>query len=62
MDVNPGDREEKCGGMMKPISALLKSGGNMIIHRCVKCGFERNNRVAEEDDFDTLVKISSGLS
>lgn len=61
VDVNPGDRAGKCGGMMKPISVFLKNGENMIAHRCAKCGFERNNKVAEEDDFDTLVKISSGL-
>jgi len=59
VDVNPGDREEKCGGMMKPISAFLKSGQNIIVQRCVNCGFERNNRVNQEDDFDAFVKISS---
>ncbi len=60
VDVNPGDREEKCGGMMKPIGAFLKNTENTIAHRCVKCTFERNNKVTGEDDFDTLVKISSG--
>lgn len=61
VDVSPGDREEKCGGMMMPAGAAIKSGENIIVHRCVKCGFERSNKAASADDFDALVKISSGL-
>lgn len=59
VDVNPGDREEKCGGMMKPASVLFKNKESFIVHRCVKCGFERNNKVCKDDSFDTLIKISS---
>lgn len=62
VDVNPGDREERCGGMMKPAGALLKSGENIVVHRCVKCAFERNNRVSKKDDFDIVVKTSSCFS
>ena len=58
-DVNPGDREERCGGMMKPVGTALKSGENILVHRCVKCGFERSNKVNKEDDFDIVVKTSS---
>ena len=61
VDVNPGDRKEKCEGMMKPIETLLKSGKNIIVHKCVKCGFERNNKVNEIDDFDIFVKTSSSF-
>ncbi|MEK7066560.1 MAG: RNHCP domain-containing protein [Patescibacteria group bacterium] len=61
VDVNPGDREEKCQGMMTPISSFLKSGENIIAHRCVKCGFERSNRINEKDDFDIVVEASSGF-
>ena len=60
MDVNPGDRKEECGGMMEPAGVTLKGGENVIIHRCVSCGFERSNKVGVEDDFDSVVKISSG--
>lgn len=59
VDVNPGDREERCGGMMKPSGVLFKNRESFIIHKCVKCGFERNNKVCKADSFDTLVKISS---
>ena len=59
VDVNPGDREEECGGMMKPIRAFFKRGNSVIVHRCVKCAFERSNMASKEDNFDVLVKISS---
>ena len=41
VDINPGDRAEKCGGMMKPIGALKIGDSYSIIHQCEKCGFER---------------------
>lgn len=59
VDVNPGDREEKCGGMMEPVRISIKKGENYVNHRCVKCDFERVNKVKKEDNFDTIVKISS---
>lgn len=61
VDINPGDREEKCGGMMKPSESLIKHGENMIKHICVKCDFERSNKVNKEDDFDIIVKTSFGF-
>jgi len=44
---------------MESIGALLKNGENSIIHRCVKCGFERINKVDAADDFNIVVKVSS---
>ncbi|MBU6431468.1 RNHCP domain-containing protein, partial [Patescibacteria group bacterium] len=38
VDVNPGDREEKRGGTMKPTGIFLESAENTIVHICVKCG------------------------
>ena len=59
VDINPGDREEKCGGMMEPIGAFLKNGENILVHKCIRCSFERNNGVGKKDNFDAFVKISS---
>lgn len=59
VDVNPGDRKEKCEGMMLPSGIMLKGGENVISHKCVKCGFERCNKVGVSDDFDAVVKVSS---
>lgn len=58
VDINPGDRAEECGGLMEPIDLELKDGKYIILHRCVKCGFERRNKVCEEDNFETVLELS----
>jgi rubrerythrin len=57
VDINPGDRACNCGGLMEPISILQKNSDFLIVHRCVKCGFERKNKVAEEDSRDELYRL-----
>jgi rubrerythrin len=65
VDVNPGDRAAECGGMMRPIrvegsSSAARDGKEYsIIHVCEKCGHEKKNRVAPDDDFNVLAKISA---
>lgn len=59
VDVNPGDRQETCHGLMKPIAIDLKKGEYSILHHCEKCGFERWNKVSKDDDFDIVVKLSN---
>ena len=62
VDNNPGDRESKCGGMMKPIS-VEKSGEDFIItHQCEKCGKTIRQRTNENDDIDTIIAISANNS
>ena len=42
VDINPGDREAECRGLLKPIQVLPDSKkGYIIIYRCTKCGEER---------------------
>lgn len=59
VDINPGDRMAKCGGMMEPIAIESKDGGYIIVHRCVKCGYEKRNKKSEEDNFEAILKLSS---
>ena len=59
VDVHPGDRAAVCGGMMEPVSVMKKGDEYTILHKCVKCGFERQNKAVKEDNFDMLVQISA---
>ena len=52
VDVNPGDRAATCGGMMEPVEVALKGGEYIILHRCIKCGFEKKNKASKEDMFN----------
>jgi len=58
VDVNPGDRQSKCLGMMKPASVLKKKGDYVLNHACQKCGFQRSNKIAKDDNFEEVIKLS----
>ncbi len=62
IDINPGDRMNKCLGLMKPISVELKGGGSVytIVYKCLKCGVLKKNRSAKNDSFQTILFISKG--
>ena len=59
VDIFPGDRAEKCSGMMEPIGVTKKGGEYTIIHKCTICAFEKPNRAVPEDNFDMLVQVSA---
>ena len=59
VDINPGDRAETCQGLMEPESAFQKSGQWIIMHKCLKCGFVRNNKSVTDDNFDVLLTLST---
>jgi hypothetical protein len=57
VDVHPGDRASECGGMMSPDSFTMKKQEFIVIHKCVKCGFVRKNKLSEEDNMDALISL-----
>jgi hypothetical protein len=59
VDVDPGDRAEPCGGMMEPIALEGTTPHYRIRSRCVRCGLERINRVADNDEPDALLALSA---
>jgi len=58
VDVFPGDRREKCGGLMEPVGLKIESGKEAIVHKCVKCGEIKNCKVSKKDNRDEIIKIS----
>lgn len=58
MDINPGDRENACGGLMKPIKIEMKGREYVIVAKCVKCGLGKRNKTAKEDNMNIIMKIS----
>ena len=68
VDINPGDRANSCGGILRPIQTLPDpKKGFIIIHRCDKCGQTVRNKAAAEakiqpDNNDLLIKLTAGLS
>ena len=61
VDINPGDREETCHGMLKPTQVILDSKkGYVIIYKCEKCGAIRKNKAAIDDNMDLIIKLTVG--
>lgn len=47
-----GDRASRCGGLMAPVGVFTRRTGEyVILHRCLRCGVERFNRIAADDNF-----------
>ena len=61
VDINPGDRKEDCGGLMKVISIENKDGKYVLMYECDKCGYIRKNKVHEDDDMGALIQIQKAL-
>lgn len=58
LDINPGDRENKCKGVMKPIDIENNSKKRyVIIYKCEKCGATHKNKGAIDDNIDTIISL-----
>ena len=58
VDIEPGDRAERCCGMMEPILLEGSTPSYRIVHKCIQCGATRRVDVAENDDPDAIVALS----
>jgi hypothetical protein len=58
VDINPGDRQHGCGGLMKPIAVEIDHGGYILIHKCQKCGLQKRNKTVKEDSFETILALT----
>ena len=59
LDIEPGDREADCGGIMEPVGVWVRKNGEWaIIHRCRICGHLSSNRVAADDNPMKLMSIA----
>lgn len=62
-----GDRLSACKGQMRPIGLTMKKSRNkyrletggelMLIHECTECGDLSINRIAADDDSDSVIKV-----
>lgn len=55
VDVFPGDRSEKCSGLMEPVAY----DGKDIFFKCLKCRKIKKNKSVLNDNSDILVELSA---
>ena len=58
VDFRPGDRLNKCMGVMPPIGKTLKKDGEeSVVHKCERCGEVRKNRIAGDDGESLVTRL-----
>ena len=59
VDVFPGDRAAKCGGMMEPVGVETGGDRTVLLHRCETCGRQTRCRTSPDDDWDAIRAVSA---
>lgn len=59
VDVFPGDRAARCGGMMEPVGVETGGGRTVLLHRCATCGHRSRCRTSPDDDWDAVSAVSA---
>lgn len=57
VDIFPGDRKNKCMGLLKPIAVEKFKDTYKIIYKCDKCGEIHKNIMADDDNFEEILKL-----
>lgn len=60
VDINPGDRQNDCKGILKPVDLeYSQNKGYVLIYKCTKCNQVKRNKVADDDDKTMITKVSN---
>ena len=59
VDILPGDRQNDCHGLLKPIGIEKYKNTYKIIYKCLKCHQLHKNICANDDDFDKIIFLST---
>ena len=59
VDINPGDRMNKCLGMLVPIGIQKHKNTYKIVYKCSKCNEVHRNIMANDDDYNLIIKLST---
>ena len=58
VDINPGDRNNSCKGMLEPIGIEKFKDSFKIIYLCEKCHKTHKNIMARDDDMNKIIELS----
>ena len=57
VDIMPGDRKNECCGLLVPISIEKYKNTYKIVYKCNNCKQTHKNIIANDDNFDEILKI-----
>ena len=58
VDINPGDRQNTCLGLLEPKEIEKFKDTYKIVYKCKKCHQPHKNIIARDDDMDKIIEIS----
>ena len=58
LDINPGDRQNECQGLLEPIGIEKYKDTYKIVYKCQKCHQLHKNVMANDDDMNMIIEIS----
>ena len=58
VDINPGDRQNTCKGLLKPTGIEKYKYTYKILYKCETCHKDHKNIVATDDDMEKIIEIS----
>ncbi len=58
VDINPGDRANKCCGLLVPVGIEKYKNTYKIIYKCSKCGQIHKNIMASDDNMEKIIDLS----
>jgi len=59
VDITPGDRQNNCQGLLKPIDIEKFKDTYKIIYKCTRCSELHKNIMAKDDNLNLIIEISS---
>lgn len=59
VDILPGDRNNTCLGLLKPIGIEKFKDSYKIIYKCEKCHSLHKNIIANDDNMDLIIELSN---
>ncbi len=59
VDINPGDRQNNCKGLLKPIQLEKFKDTFKIIYKCQKCKKNHKNIIAKDDNMTKIIELSN---
>ena len=61
VDINPGDRQNNCKGLLKPIGIEKFKNTYKIIYKSEKCNKIHKNIMANDDNMDLIIELSKNI-
>lgn len=59
VDIMPGDRLNKCKGLLKPIGIEKFKDTYKIVYQCQKCNQIHKNIMANDDNMDIIIQLTT---